>query len=257
MMKVSNELAEAVDAVKLIMDGSIMGLEVPRRIFTVLEAHTSKSELPGVSPAVVQTLGQAFMSALLTMEGTTRSIVDAIETCANGSPFSGNTGVSISPSQWPLLYEMVSNTLVQSLGDTKTATTADIDSLFAMLKDENLDTYVSLVRGNGQLHALARCFNCAITTPSRMNSALLRVALASTMANVGIDGIAVCCFIHIASVVQTGRIVKSYIHELVEEVMAASRAGYNASSPYGVDKHKPSPVAIAMADLIVASNPAA
>eukprot|EP00899_Mesostigma_viride_P018552 jgi/Mesvir1/26699/Mv20477-RA.1 len=255
-MKVSNELAQAVDAVKLIMDGSIMSVDVPRRIFTVLEAHTSKSELVGVSSAIVQMLGQTFLSNLMTMEGSARSIVDAIHTCAVCLPLSGNAGVSISPSQWTLLYDIVSKTLVTNLGDTKTATDADIDALFGMLKDEHLDSYVSIKKDSGQLHALARCFNSAITTPSRINSALLRVALASTMANVGIDGIAVCCLIHIASVVQTGRIVKSYVHELVEEVMAASRAAYNASSPYGVDKHKPSPVAVAMADLIVASNPA-
>eukprot|EP00899_Mesostigma_viride_P009055 jgi/Mesvir1/18150/Mv09448-RA.1 len=256
MMKVSNELAEAVEAVKLIMDGSIMGIDVPRRIFAVLESHTSNARLLGVPEALIQKLGQAFMCNLLTTEGSTRFIVDTILSCVNEAPLSGNAGVSISPSQWTLLFDAVSKSLAPNMGDTKTETKEGVDALFAMLKDETLDSYLSIVKEHGQLHALARCFNSAVTAPSRINSALLRVGLAATMANVGIDFVAVSSLIHVGSVVQTGRIVKSYVQELVEEVMAASRAAYNASSPHGVDKHKPSPVAIAMADLIVAANPA-
>eukprot|EP00899_Mesostigma_viride_P011570 jgi/Mesvir1/20413/Mv12317-RA.1 len=212
-MRVTNEIAQFLDSLTLVMDGALINSEFPERVADMFKRHNISTPSVHISDAFIEKISKTFLSGLLIPEFMNRAVVDAVLSAPIAPPFSGVAGISIAPIQWDQLLTAVCS----SLGRPK------ILSAHGYVRSDELE----------QLGR--RIITCCIT-PSTLNSAKLRVSLATCVSEFGVDQIVVCCLLQLSSLSQAGTTLRSLHEEIVEEIMVAARAAYmELSNPAPVD----------------------
>eukprot|EP00899_Mesostigma_viride_P028211 jgi/Mesvir1/8575/Mv02849-RA.1 len=152
-MRVTNEIAQFLDSLTLVMDGALINSEFPERVADMFKRHNISTPSVHISDAFIEKISKTFLSGLLIPEFMNRAVVDAVLSAPIAPAFSGVAGISIAPIQWDQLLTAVCS----SLGRPK------ILSAHGYVRSDELE----------QLGR--RIITCCIT-PSTLNSAKLRVS---------------------------------------------------------------------------------
>eukprot|EP00899_Mesostigma_viride_P003124 jgi/Mesvir1/12812/Mv05605-RA.1 len=127
----------------------------------------------------------------------------------------------------------------------------DFDSAVALFHDSRLSEFVAEVDQVGVLQTLASHFVRRAQSDDPVDSALLRLALATAMHAADVDVVAVCSLVHVASMVQAKGVTREVAEALVNAILGVAKDVYQHASgltPFHA-------VASAIAHLIVVNGP--
>eukprot|EP00899_Mesostigma_viride_P024902 jgi/Mesvir1/5597/Mv15615-RA.1 len=223
-MKITHELVAVLESLKLVVDGSVAGIEATTRVARMLETHSVAVPSLVVSDAYVLNLARSLTIRLSNPYLPCDSIVEALWTAIHSPPMSDVNSVSIAPRQWNELLPLVSTILFSQ----PAATLQDPVQRIPASKPVSESEFAGL-------KALAKTICVVCKKPSDVNKATMRVALVSAMAACGINAVAVSSLVLLGSVVQTKTAGWREMMDIVEEIADVAEACYRdaARSPGG------------------------
>eukprot|EP00899_Mesostigma_viride_P001051 jgi/Mesvir1/10947/Mv11488-RA.1 len=215
----------------MLMEGSVVDPSYLPPILEELGRHAQSSTPLNLSSSYVDELHRAYLGNLLATEEYGCPVL-AVARSPSLPYLSGFDGMSIAPSQWEDLYVAVN---AEIHGDDAPAPglskhVADFDSAAALFHDSRLDEFVAEVENKGVLWTLASQIVRSVQSVDPVDSALLRLALATAMQATDADVVAVCSLLHLASMIQAKGVTREAAEAFVGRVAQVARDVYNSAS---------------------------
>eukprot|EP00899_Mesostigma_viride_P000376 jgi/Mesvir1/10339/Mv10540-RA.1 len=243
----------------MMMEGSVVDPDYLQPMVEELGKYALKSCPLNVPQSYVAELHRACLGALLFPKEAREQYgcpVFAVARSTSLQYLSGFDGMSISPSQWRDLYAAVDAEIHDRRDGEAPAPdfskrAGDFDSAVALFHDSRLSEFVAEVDQVGVLQTLASHFVRRAQSDDPVDSALLRLALATAMHAADVDVVAVCSLVHVASMVQAKGVTREVAEALVNAILGVAKDVYQHASgltPFHA-------VASAIAHLIVVNGP--
>eukprot|EP00899_Mesostigma_viride_P005002 jgi/Mesvir1/14502/Mv05201-RA.1 len=238
MLRIDRNLHANLSRFKMMMEGSVVDPDYLQPMVEELGKYALKSCPLNVPQSYVAELHRACLGALLFPKEAREQYgcpVFAVARSTSLQYLSGFDGMSISPSQWRDLYAAVDAEIHDRRDGEAPAPdfskrAGDFDSAVALFHDSRLSEFVAEVDQVGVLQTLASHFVRRAQSDDPVDSALLRLALATAMHAADVDVVAVCSLVHVASMVQAKGVTREVAEALVNAILGVAKDVYQHAS---------------------------
>eukprot|EP00899_Mesostigma_viride_P009436 jgi/Mesvir1/18494/Mv14339-RA.1 len=238
MLRIDRNLYSNLSMFKMLMEGSVVDPEFLPPILEELGKHAQSSLPLNVPSSYVGELHRAYLGEMMFADEAPggNDCPIAVVARAAGMPYlSGVDGMSIAPSQWTDVYRVVDAEIHTRLPGYEpqldaSKNVSDFDAAARLFHDSRLFEFMYEVERKGVLWVLSAHIVRCVQSLDPVDLALLQLAIATAMQAHDADVIAVCAFLHVASLVQAKGIRREVAEVLVNRVVDVAKCVYNTMS---------------------------